>query len=71
MRFWNRIKYHLLHWLLDDICEKSGEFDERICARSCEGCELNYPSENNGILSPCGMGDVLKQALRAWRLYTR
>lgn len=69
MNLWNRIKYHLLHWLLDDICEKSGEFDERTCARGCKGCELNKPCEISDFISPCTMHDIYVQAYRVWMHY--
>lgn len=52
-----RLKYWLLCWLLNDICDKS----------CCDGCSLDFPSwGKQGFL--CRMGAVYEQAQKAWKI---
>lgn len=54
-----RIKYQLLRWLLDDICEKS----------ECNKCILHGMAEIAGIkCTSCEEGDVFYQARKVWDL---
>lgn len=53
MKLWNKFKYALLKWLLNDICEKSGK---------CAMCYMNMGHDQ------CGENSVFKQARMIWRL---
>lgn len=55
-----RIKYRLLRWLLDDICEKS------TCESCCMGGESTIPGFQNSI--QCFDNDIFVQARRVWGL---
>lgn len=57
MKLWNRIKYKLLKWLLDDICVSS-EYE-----RCCLGSEINI---DGYVGCACGEEDVFIQARKAW-----
>lgn len=52
MKLWNRIKYELLKWLLNDICRKSGE---------CKMCYMSWDHM-------CAENFVFKQARVIWGL---
>lgn len=55
-----RLKYRLLRWLLDDACA-------RHQSKFCYGCPLYYEDEDYG--SPaCEINDVTVYARRAWGL---
>ena len=55
-----RIKYRLLRWLLDDICEKS----------VCESCRMGGECSIAGIPHSiqCFENEVFVQARRVWKL---
>ena len=56
-----RIKYRLLRWLLDDICDR---FESE-----CEKCFLTNEINVDGYkCSACFQDDVLRQARRVWDL---
>lgn len=54
------IKYRLLRWLLDDICEKS------VCELCRMGGECSIPGFQNSI--QCYENEVTVQARRVWKL---
>ena len=53
----NKLKFKLLGWLLGDICRRSDY--------SCSKC---YLCLDEGEYGRCGMTDVYRQAVRAWKL---
>ena len=57
MKLWKRIKYRVLVWLLEDVCEKS--YWDMGCCNNCE-CDSGY---FNGS---CGMIDVRLQARKVY-----
>ena len=59
MKLWNRIKFTLLQWLLDDICERS----------ECEKCRLYHEDIVCGARCfSCVEGDIFHQACKAWEM---
>lgn len=63
MKLWNRFKYLLLKWLLDDICCKSGKW--------CEMCHMNrreHVYRNGTSTCVCSENFVFKQARKVWKL---
>jgi len=56
-KFWNRIKYELLWWLLDDLCDKS----------KCGDCAMERPAEGK-LFYPCVENEVFVQARKVWGL---
>ena len=59
MNLWNKFKFLLLQWLLDDICERS----------ECEECWLYRKSEVCGApCFTCAEGDIFHQSRKAWKL---
>lgn len=58
----NRIKYWLLRWLLNDICQRS----------DCESCGLagigGYCSPDGEPWNVCFENDVFVQARKVWRI---
>lgn len=59
MKLWNRFKFLLLRWLLDDICIKS----------DCENCIMRIRirvADYEGW--GCEEQDVLYQARKVWRI---
>lgn len=58
----NYIKYRLLQWLLDDICERSGIF-----VSDCDRCDISLRNDKGACCS-CGMNGVYKQARKVWKL---
>lgn len=55
-----RIKYKLLRWRLDDICEKS------VCESCRMGGECSIPGFSGSI--QCYENEVTVQARRVWKL---
>ena len=55
-----RIKYWLLRWLLDDICEKI------VCESCCMGGQCSIPGFQNSI--QCYENEVFVQARKIWGL---
>lgn len=53
MKLWNRIKYRLLCWLLNDICKGS----------DCDTCVLDW---RECFVS--SKSDIYVQARKAWRI---
>ena len=61
MKLWNRFKYLLLRWLLDDICRKS----------DCENCIMRTRVRIDSCDYKgwgCEEQDIFYQALRVWRI---
>lgn len=52
----NRIKYKLLCWLLNDICRRTEDCDR--CKFNRGGCKIEE----------CAQADAFGQALRVWNL---
>lgn len=57
MNMWNRFKYRLLRWLMDDICEQG----------DCNNCWLYNKTNFAGTdCYACHQGDVFRQARKVW-----
>lgn len=59
MKLWNRIKYELFGWLLDDICRKSDCAD---CTYGRTICIHGHPMEE------CVENDLYVQARKVWKI---
>lgn len=57
--FINRIKFKLLNWLLEDICQR--------CA-SCEICSLGTESDVMDGMYECISDDIRAQAKKTWEV---
>lgn len=59
MNLWNRIKFLLLRWLLDDIC----------CKSDCENCIMRTLVRVDDYEGwGCEEQDVFYQASKVWRI---